>query len=116
MRSVTASRLLMDKDFAVVHLPKQTMIFCDGISCVFSNHRINCALVDSETSEGGPTTRREVFERIKHLKTSRCPFANLPESIRRPTPRGAMKRILFGFQAGLLNMTQSSRRGEHASR
>jgi ATP-dependent DNA ligase len=27
-----------------------------------------------------PATRREVFERIKHLTTSRCPFANLPES------------------------------------
>jgi DNA ligase D-like protein (predicted ligase) len=26
-----------------------------------------------------PATRREVFERIKHLKTPRCPFANLPE-------------------------------------
>jgi DNA ligase D-like protein (predicted ligase) len=26
-----------------------------------------------------PATRRVVFERIKHLKTPRCPFANLPE-------------------------------------
>jgi len=26
-----------------------------------------------------PATRREVFDRIKHLKTSKCPFANLPE-------------------------------------
>jgi ATP-dependent DNA ligase len=26
-----------------------------------------------------PATRREVFERIKHLKTTKCPFANLPE-------------------------------------
>ena len=26
-----------------------------------------------------PATRREVFERIKHLKTAKCPFANLPE-------------------------------------
>jgi len=26
-----------------------------------------------------PATRREVFERIKHLQTSRCPFVNLPE-------------------------------------
>jgi DNA ligase D-like protein (predicted ligase) len=26
-----------------------------------------------------PATRREVFEKIKHLKTPRCPFANLPE-------------------------------------
>jgi DNA ligase D-like protein (predicted ligase) len=26
-----------------------------------------------------PATRREVFERIKHLKTPECPFANLPE-------------------------------------
>jgi bifunctional non-homologous end joining protein LigD len=26
-----------------------------------------------------PATRREVFEKIKHLKTSRCPFVNLPE-------------------------------------
>jgi hypothetical protein len=26
-----------------------------------------------------PATRREVFERIKHLKTTACPFANLPE-------------------------------------
>jgi DNA ligase D-like protein (predicted ligase) len=26
-----------------------------------------------------PATRREVFERLKHLKTSKCPFANLPE-------------------------------------
>jgi bifunctional non-homologous end joining protein LigD len=27
-----------------------------------------------------PATRREVFERIKHLKTSKCPFVNLPEA------------------------------------
>jgi len=26
-----------------------------------------------------PTTRREVFAQIKHLKTPKCPFANLPE-------------------------------------
>jgi bifunctional non-homologous end joining protein LigD len=26
-----------------------------------------------------PATRRQVFEQIKHLKTDRCPFANLPE-------------------------------------
>jgi hypothetical protein len=26
-----------------------------------------------------PATRREVFERVKHLKTTKCPFANLPE-------------------------------------
>ena len=26
-----------------------------------------------------PATRREVFERIKHLETPKCPFANLPE-------------------------------------
>jgi ATP dependent DNA ligase C terminal region len=26
-----------------------------------------------------PATRREVFERIKHLKTPKCPFAKLPE-------------------------------------
>jgi DNA ligase D-like protein (predicted ligase) len=26
-----------------------------------------------------PATRREVFAKIKHLKTARCPFANLPE-------------------------------------
>jgi DNA ligase D-like protein (predicted ligase) len=26
-----------------------------------------------------PATRREVFERIKHLKTPKCPFANIPE-------------------------------------
>jgi hypothetical protein len=26
-----------------------------------------------------PATRREVFEKIKHLKTPKCPFANLPE-------------------------------------
>lgn len=26
-----------------------------------------------------PATRRQVFEQIKHLKTNRCPFANLPE-------------------------------------
>jgi bifunctional non-homologous end joining protein LigD len=26
-----------------------------------------------------PATRREVFERIKHLKTPKCPFATLPE-------------------------------------
>ena len=26
-----------------------------------------------------PATRRKVFERIKHLQTSRCPFVNLPE-------------------------------------
>jgi DNA ligase D-like protein (predicted ligase) len=27
-----------------------------------------------------PATRREVFEKIKHLKTSKCPFVNLPEA------------------------------------
>jgi ATP-dependent DNA ligase len=26
-----------------------------------------------------PATRREVFDRIRHLNTSKCPFANLPE-------------------------------------
>ena len=26
-----------------------------------------------------PASRREVFEQIKHLKTEKCPFANLPE-------------------------------------
>jgi DNA ligase D-like protein (predicted ligase) len=26
-----------------------------------------------------PATRREIFERIKHLKAPKCPFANLPE-------------------------------------
>ena len=26
-----------------------------------------------------PATRREVFERLKHLKTPKCPFTNLPE-------------------------------------
>ena len=26
-----------------------------------------------------PATRREVFAQIKHLKTAKCPFANLPE-------------------------------------
>lgn len=28
-----------------------------------------------------PATRREVFERIKHLKTTKCPFASLPEMV-----------------------------------
>jgi bifunctional non-homologous end joining protein LigD len=27
-----------------------------------------------------PATRREVFEKIKHLKMPKCPFANLPEA------------------------------------
>jgi len=27
-----------------------------------------------------PATRRETFDKIKHLKTSKCPFANLPET------------------------------------
>jgi DNA ligase D-like protein (predicted ligase) len=27
-----------------------------------------------------PATRREVFEQLKHLKTPRCPFVNLPEA------------------------------------
>lgn len=27
-----------------------------------------------------PATRRKVFEQIKHLTTTHCPFANLPES------------------------------------
>jgi bifunctional non-homologous end joining protein LigD len=26
-----------------------------------------------------PATRRAVFEKIKHLKTPKCPFVNLPE-------------------------------------
>ena len=26
-----------------------------------------------------PATRRSVFEKIKHLKAAKCPFANLPE-------------------------------------
>jgi len=26
-----------------------------------------------------PATRREVFERLKRLRTPKCPFANLPE-------------------------------------
>jgi bifunctional non-homologous end joining protein LigD len=27
-----------------------------------------------------PSTRREVFDKIKHLKTTKCPFVNLPET------------------------------------
>ena len=27
-----------------------------------------------------PATRREMFERLKHLKTPKCPFSNLPEA------------------------------------
>jgi ATP-dependent DNA ligase len=27
-----------------------------------------------------PATRREVFERLRHLKTPKCPFVNLPEA------------------------------------
>jgi bifunctional non-homologous end joining protein LigD len=26
-----------------------------------------------------PATRREVFAQIKHFKSAKCPFANLPE-------------------------------------
>jgi ATP-dependent DNA ligase len=26
-----------------------------------------------------PATRREVFERLKHFRTLKCPFVNLPE-------------------------------------
>jgi len=26
-----------------------------------------------------PATRRDVFQRLKHLRTPKCPFANLPE-------------------------------------
>jgi ATP-dependent DNA ligase len=32
-----------------------------------------------EREPGVPATRREVFERIKHVKTPKCPFVNLPE-------------------------------------
>jgi bifunctional non-homologous end joining protein LigD len=28
-----------------------------------------------------PATRREVFERLKHLRTPKCPFVNLPEPV-----------------------------------
>ena len=28
-----------------------------------------------------PATRREVFERLKRLKTPKCPFVNLPELV-----------------------------------
>ena len=28
-----------------------------------------------------PAIRREVFERLKHLKTPKCPFVNLPEPV-----------------------------------
>jgi ATP-dependent DNA ligase len=27
-----------------------------------------------------PSTRREVFDKKKHLKTTKCPFVNLPET------------------------------------
>ena len=28
-----------------------------------------------------PATRREVFERLKHLRTPKCPFVNLPQPV-----------------------------------
>jgi bifunctional non-homologous end joining protein LigD len=28
-----------------------------------------------------PATRREIFDKLKHLKTAECPFANLPEAV-----------------------------------
>jgi ATP-dependent DNA ligase len=28
-----------------------------------------------------PATRREVFERLNHFRTAKCPFANLPEPV-----------------------------------
>jgi bifunctional non-homologous end joining protein LigD len=28
-----------------------------------------------------PATRREVFDKLKHLRTAACPFANLPEAM-----------------------------------
>jgi ATP-dependent DNA ligase len=38
-------------------------------------------LIYSARLRAGPTpaTGREVFERLKHLKTVKCPFTNLPE-------------------------------------
>jgi hypothetical protein len=27
-----------------------------------------------------PATRRDVFERLKHLRSPKCPFVNLPEA------------------------------------
>src|ERR1700681_4270483 len=35
-----------------------------------------------------PATRREVFDRIKHLKTPKCAFANLPSPPRGDGARG----------------------------
>jgi bifunctional non-homologous end joining protein LigD len=39
-------------------------------------------LIYASRVRGGfiPATRREVFEKIKHLQISRCPFVNLPEA------------------------------------
>jgi ATP-dependent DNA ligase len=39
-----------------------------------------------------PATRRQVFEQIKHLKTDRCPFANLPEKT-----AGRLKAVTFRY-------------------
>ena len=37
-----------------------------------------------------PATRREVFEKIKHLKTQKCPFKNLPELVGRRYPDASL--------------------------
>ena len=39
-----------------------------------------------------PHTRAEVFEAIKGLKSSKCPFANLPES--RNSPHGVAEDVM----------------------
>jgi hypothetical protein len=47
-----------------------------------------------------PATRREVFDKIKHLKRAKCPFVNLPETTDGRWGQGLtaekMKECIFG--------------------
>jgi ATP-dependent DNA ligase len=47
-----------------------------------------------------PATRREVFDKIKHLKTPKCPFAPFPSWLPADGARGSLRRKCgnaFGF-------------------
>ncbi|MGA7312901.1 MAG: non-homologous end-joining DNA ligase [Silvibacterium sp.] len=71
-------RINMEQEFVVggyvpSHLGLDSLVvgFYRGRDLIYSA-RVRAGFV--------PRTRREVFEQIKHLKTAKCPFLNLPET------------------------------------
>jgi bifunctional non-homologous end joining protein LigD len=78
----------------------------DSLVVVFYRHndliyaaRVRAGLV--------PATRREVFERLKHLRTPKCPFVNLPEPV--ADPEGPTLIFYAALQHGIHSIFYSCR-------